>query len=284
MKLSVITDEISLDLARALDVMREFDVHGAELRGIWDTNVSDLPMDKVREAKAVVDAKGFVVSAIASPFFKCALTDDEAGETGRTHLAKTRSLSDQIGLLKHCIELARIFDTRLIRVFAFWKRGPLTQEIEDRIVEAFMEPVKIAEQHGITLVLENEHACYIGTGVETARVIRRINSSHFQVVWDPGNAFFAGEENPFPVGYEAVRDYVAHVHVKDALRLPSGEKKFVVVGEGCLDYPAQLAALKADGYHGFISLETHCKTEGKTGEQNSRECLAALRRMLAELD
>jgi sugar phosphate isomerase/epimerase len=277
-KLSVITDEISLDLAHALDVMREFGVHGAELRGIWDANVADLPAEKVKEAKALLDNNGFTVSAIASPFFKCNLTDNEAGETGSTHLAATRSLGDQIALLERCIELAVTFDTRIIRVFAFWKRGLLTQEIEDRIVEAFAEPVKMAEDRGMILALENEHDCYLGGAVETARVLSRVNSPALKAVWDPGNAFFTGE-NAFPTGYEAIRYYIAHVHVKDALRRPDGQDEFVVVGDGVIDYRAQFAALKSDGYRGYLSLETHCKP----GEEASRRSLAAIKHMLAEL-
>ena len=279
MKLSVITDEISLDLAHALDVMREFGVQAAELRGVWDANIADLSPEKVNQARTLLDEKGLMTSAIASPFFKCNLTDDEEGETGRTHLAATRGLKDQIDLLHKCIELAAAFDTRLIRVFAFWKRGPLTPQIEDRIVEAFAEPVKIAEDAGVVLALENEHACYLGTGVETARVLKRIGSPALRAVWDPGNAFFAGEVPPFPAGYEAIREYVAHVHVKDAWRRPSGEDEFVVVGEGTIDYHGQFAALKKDGYGGYISLETHVQP----GEEASRRCLAAMRSLLAEL-
>lgn len=279
MKLSVITDEISLDLAHALGVMREFGVQGAELRGLWDTNIADLPMQKAKEAKRLLADNGMVVSAIASPFFKCPLTDDEAGETGNTHLAATRGMDDQMALLDRSIELAKLFDTNLIRVFAFWKRGPLTQEKEDRIVEAFAEPVRVAEQNGMILVLENEHACYLGTGADTARVLKRVNSPALRGVWDPGNAFFA-DEDPFPAGYEAMRGYVAHVHVKDAGRNKQGEPQFMVVGEGTIDFRSQFAALSADGYNGFLSLETHCQP----GEECSKRSLAAMKRILAELE
>lgn len=279
MRLSVITDEISLDLAHALDVMREYGVDGAELRGLWDKNIADLSWDQAKEARSLIDARGFVVSAIASPFFKCPLTEDEAGETGQTHLAETRSLKDQHDLLERCFELARLFDTRLIRVFAFWKRGPLTEEIEGRIVEAFRGPAKMAEEQGMTLVLENEHACYIGTGAEAARVIEKVDSPNLKAVWDPGNAYFVGE-NPYPDGYNAIRKHVVHVHVKDAVTLPSGEMQFTVVGEGVIKYADQFASLKADGYHGFISLETHCKP----GEESSRKSLVALRKLLADVE
>jgi sugar phosphate isomerase/epimerase len=277
-KLSVITDEISLDLAHALDVMREFGVQGAELRGVWDSNIGDLSMEEAAKAKGLIEESGMAVAAISSPFFKCSLTDDEAGESGISPLASTRNMDDQMALLDRCIELARLFDTRLIRVFSFWKRGPLTDEIEEQIVEAFVEPVRIAERCGMILVLENEHACYLGTGVDTARVLRKVNSPALRAVWDPGNAFFA-DEDPFPGGYEAIRDYVAHVHVKDAMRNERGESQFAVVGEGSIDFRSQFAALKADGFSGYISLETHCQP----GEECSKLSLTAMNRILADL-
>ena len=42
MRLSVITDEISMDLAHALGVMKEYGCTGAEIRSVWGTNIGDL--------------------------------------------------------------------------------------------------------------------------------------------------------------------------------------------------------------------------------------------------
>ena len=47
MKLSVITDEISQDFEHALDVMAEYGVTGAELRGLWSVNIADLSANDV---------------------------------------------------------------------------------------------------------------------------------------------------------------------------------------------------------------------------------------------
>ena len=50
-----------------------------------------------------------------------------------------------------------------------------------------------ADAGAYTLLLENEHACFIGTGAEAGRIAGEIGSPHFKLVWDPGNAFHAGE-------------------------------------------------------------------------------------------
>lgn len=280
MKLSVITDEISQDFGHSLDVMLEYGVMGAELRGLWGINVGDLTDDHVAEAQRLMKEREIKVSCLASPFYKCDIDSDDATVAGMMHLAEARSYSDQIKLLERLCHLAHEFDTNLIRVFTFWRRGDMTPEIEQRIVDAFEEPVRVAEREGVMLVLENEHACYVGTGEEAARVVRTINSKSVTVCWDPGNAMCAGEK-PYPDGWNAVRDLTTHVHIKDAVG--AGENlAWTVVGTGEIDYVGHFDALRKIGYTGYISLETHYKPEGGSPEDGSRPCLAALRNFVKD--
>ncbi|GAG29536.1 unnamed protein product, partial [marine sediment metagenome] len=162
-----------------------------------------------------------------------------------------------------------------------WKRGDLTPAIEDGIAEGIADAVKYAEDNDVVLCMENEHACYLGTGTETARLLGRFNSPALRAVWDPGNAFMAGEK-AFPDGYRAIRNFIDHVHVKDAELLVAGTKRFVVIGEGEIGYNAQFQALKSDGYEDYISLETHYTPFAGTKEQGSRLCLQALNKLLAD--
>lgn len=260
--------------------MAEYNVTGAELRCLWDVNLADLDDDGIQRAKKLIADRGVKVSCIASPFFKCDLFGAES-VTGMTHGAVERGMEEQMALLEKLISLCDTFDTRFIRVFAFWKRGELTDDIEGRIIDAFEKPAARAAEAGVILGLENEHACYLGTGVETARVAAAINSPGLKVVWDPGNAFAAGEA-PFPVGYEAMKPHLVHVHVKDAVRDDEGKVTFVRIGDGEIDYPGQFRALKADGYDGYISLETHYRPYGNA-EQGSRLCLESLNEMLGSV-
>ncbi len=293
MRLAVITDEIAQDFEHALDVMQEYNVQHAELRGLWGTNIADLSPEQVQRAQTALKTRGMETVCLATPFYKCdfALNVENAGEeAGRMHLARPRGFEEQMQILARCCDLAEVFNTTFIRVFSFWRKEVLTPELEDRIVEAFAEPVEYAKKRGMTLLLENEHACFIGTGAEAARIAKRVDSPHFQLVWDPGNAFYA-EEKPFPDGYEAVKPWLKHIHIKDAVlaSTPHGvQPQWCVIGEGEIDYVGHFSALKRDGYNGFLSLETHYipKTgsgeNGKgTPEDGSRPCLSALNKMLA---
>ena len=281
MKLAVITDEIDADLGHALDVMAEYGVRGAELRQVWDKNIAEAPQDYWQRAKDLLDARGMTVVGIASPFYKCAMPGVEVeGPLGPLHSASARGLGDQIALLERCMEAARFFDTKLIRTFSFWKQGPLTPGQEETIVDAYAEPARMAESAGLTLVIENEHACCLATGAQTARVLAEIASPAVRAVWDPGNAFMAGEL-PFPTGYQAIQEFIAHVHVKDAVVPPGAlAPVWTVVGEGEIDWAGQLAALMHAGYAGWLSLETHYGGHA-TKEASSRACLEGLQAILA---
>lgn len=294
MQLAAITDEISQEFEHALDVMLEYGATGAELRGLWGTNIADLSSEQAARAKAALQARGMQVVGLSTPFFKCDLTPQTTnpGEAaGAMHLATPLGLEQQMDLLTRCIRLAHYFETPLLRVFTFWRKEVLTPEIEQRIVDAFEAPLAIAAQEGVILGLENEHACFIGTGAEAGRIAAAINSPHLKIVWDPGNAYFAGE-TPYPTGYEAVKPWLTHLHVKDGKRVETADQgprpEWCVVGEGEIDYVGQFAALKQDGYTGWISLETHYRPatgnapDGKgTPEEGSRPCLAALRTLIA---
>ncbi|MFM7321139.1 MAG: sugar phosphate isomerase/epimerase family protein [Armatimonadota bacterium] len=279
MRLSCITDEISQDLGHALAVMSEYGIVDAELRNVYGRYIVDADESMLRRVAEDLGRHAMRVCCIDTPLYKCEIDDEAGGSIGATHGAGERTLVDQLGLLQHAIDLCRRFDTDLIRIFSFWRRGPLTPTLEERIAEALARPCQIAERAGVTLLLENEHACTLGTGAETARMVERIGSPALKMLWDPGNAYMAGE-TPFPAGWRAVAAHVAHVHVKDARAPAAGPPEWTCVGEGDIDYAGQFAALRENGYGGVVALETHWRGADADPEASSRACLAALRRML----
>ena len=89
---------------------------------------------------------------------------------------------------------------------------------------------------------------------------------------------------PFTDGYELLKDYIEYVHVKDALM---AEKQVVPAGEGDGEFKPFLAALKASGYDGFLSLEPHLSIAGEsrgwTGSELFGKATEALRHVLADI-
>ena len=76
-------------------------------------------------------------------------------------------------------------------------------------------------------------------------------------------------ETPYPDGYEAIRPFFAHVHIKDAVRAVP-ESYCVKVGTGQVGYPSLLRRLAADGYAGWLSMETHYRLDSHLTEEQMR--------------
>jgi sugar phosphate isomerase/epimerase len=140
----------------------------------------------------------------------------------------------------------------------------------------------VAERENVLLLLENEPSCNGGFAAEVGRLVRRVASPALRALWDPGNEAFGGRP-AFPEGYDAVKDVLGHVHLKDAARMSDGTSRCLPIGGGSVPYAAQIAALERDGYQGLYTLETHYVPEGGTPADGTRLSLEGLRKTLASL-
>ena len=168
------------------------------------------------------------------------------------------------------MEIAHFFGARIIRVFSFW-RTVRPEACLDQICTALDGLARQARAESLIIGLENEHACNIATGAETARVLERIMDPALGIVWDPANALVAGEQ-PFPGGYERLpKTRVVHVHAKDCDML-TGLPTWGPLGTRHVPWKEQISALLADGYRGYLSLETHWSGPGGNKLEGSRIC------------
>jgi L-ribulose-5-phosphate 3-epimerase len=255
--IGAITDEFSLDIEVALDAMSQLGMTIAELRLIGNRNIIDLSDDEVASVRELVERRGMRVLSIASPVLKCVLPDapplDQRFQQDVFGSAYT--IADQPRLAKRAMEIAEIAGAKFIRVFSYW-RTTEPQRCHDRIVEALRELADRAGDRGLTIGLENEHACNVATGAEAGRVLAALDHPSLKSIWDPANAFLLGE-TPFPDGYSKLpASRVAHVHAKDCY-VEGHKPTWGPLGEMDVDWEGQIAALKRDGYTGAISLETH---------------------------
>ena len=275
MRLCIITDDISQDLAHALYVCEDEGVSTIELRAVHEANIVSHNDDSLEEIKAMIDDRGFRVGAIASPFLKCHLRGD-GDPYGATHFAAPASRKEQWDILERSFEVAHLFGAPVVRSFSFW-RVPDPEDVRDEVVGVIAEAAKRTGAAGLTLGIENEHACNLATGAETRWVLDRVPTPALGVIWDPGNEAVMGSE-PFPGGYEQVRDHVVHVHLKDA----DESGNWTEMGTGVIDYAGQFRALARDGYEGLLSLETHYELPDGGAEKAIRESLAAIRGLCEE--
>jgi sugar phosphate isomerase/epimerase len=283
-ELAIFTDDIDQNLDHALDVIEELDVSWVEIRSAWGQNLVHHSGQKIEEIRRAIHNRGMRVACIAAPLFKSRLQGRGKADEELFFAEEQDDMAQQLAILRRSAELARLFDTDLVRCFSFWRIDDDPTALWPDLLESFAPAVRLAEAEGITLVMENDYGCNLGGGAESARFIEQIGSPHLRLLWDPGNAYFVGE-TPYPDGYEAGKHVVGHVHVKDAVfDPPSGTYHWVALGSGEVDLTGQLRALKADGYSGVVSMENHFTPTAGTKEDGVRQSFAGLKRLIAEMN
>lgn len=257
LRTAAITDEFCPDLEAAAQAMTEIGMTGAELRVVFGKNILDLSDEEVDRARQVADSRGLEIISLSSPVLKCVLPDAPPLDSRfqQDVFGSKHTFEDQPRLTARAFEIAHKTGARIIRVFSYW-RVVEPERIFDRVVDALGALAESAAKEDLIIGIENEHACNISTGSDAGRVMAAINHPNLKVVWDPANAYVAGEI-PFPNGYRAIpAGRIAHVHAKDCY-LDGHKPLWGPLGACALDWKGQIAALVADGYEGWVSLETH---------------------------
>lgn len=255
--IAAITDEFSPDLALALDTMAGIGMTGAELRVCWGKNIMDLTDDELDRARDEVHSRGMQVVSIASPLLKCVLPNVGAVDTRfqQDIFASKHTYEDQPRLTEHAFEVAKKMGAKIIRVFSYW-RTVEPERAFDPVVRTLADLAAKAAHEDLVIGVENEHACHLGTAEEIAPAMTAVDHPYLKLVWDPANALVAGED-PFPHGYSLLpKNRIIHVHAKDC-HVENHKPEWGPVGTRDVDWKGQIAALMADGYRGYLSLETH---------------------------
>ena len=257
-RIAAITDEFSpQDLDAALDGMAAVGMTGAEMRVVGGNNMIDLSNDEIDRVRETVTGRGMAIMSLASPLLKCVLPGSPPLDSRVQHdvFGSPHTFEDQPRLTRRAFEIADRLGARIIRVFSYW-RTVEPETCYDRLASALQDLADEASKRGMVIGLENEHACNVGTGGEASRLLAQLDHPALKLLWDPANASILGE-TPFPDGYNAVpADRIVHVHVKDCV-VTDHKPTWGPVGEMGIDWRGQIAALRRDGYDGWLSLETH---------------------------
>ena len=277
-RLAVTTDEIDEDLQVAIALLRRHGLEHCEIRRIWGKYNTSLPIAKIRHARTMLDDAGIRLAILDTGFFKVPLPDSDS-EDG------AKALQKQWDLLERAFERAEVFGTRLIRTFAFtYPRGGRPDAAAyPRIFELVEESAERAQRAGFRLAVENVAGSYVETAAHSAKLLAKVGSPALGLTWDPNNSARAGDDEPFPAGYESLdSSRILHVHFRDYRRTAAGEFEWCGVGDGEFDHVGQLRALLRDGYDGVVSLETHYTIEGSkaaASEHSLKGLLAAVKRV-----
>lgn len=235
-KFSGFSDEIASDIKTQFEVLGKLGIKYFEPRGVDGKNIADLSDSEAVELKEKMDAAGIKVSSIGSPIGKIDIKDDFA---------------PHFELFKRVVAIAKILDTKYIRMFSFYNNTPWTEELKGEVFARLGEMLSYAKENDVILLHENEKGIYGDNAAHCLEIMEKLYCDNFKAVFDPAN--FVQENQDTKEAFEMLKPYIAYMHIKDAKAdgtvVPSG------YGEGNVEYI--LKELFADGYDGFLSLEPH---------------------------
>lgn len=246
-QLSGFGDEIDPNPAVQAAVLLALGASHIEVRSAWGVNVSEMTSNQMAVLKEVLDANGLFTSAVASPIGKVDIGLPVEHEVQR---------------LQRIISVAERLDTKYIRIFSFYPadgQGP--DDIREDVLTRMRALAEEAERAGVVLLHENEKGIYGDTPLRVLDIMTSVNSPALRVAWDNANFVQVGVK-PYTEGYAMLRPYLDYLQVKDAM-MATGT--VVPAGEGDGELEATIAALKADGYAGFASLEPHLDSAHELG-------------------
>ncbi len=262
MKLGVICDGISRDLAYAVDVMDEFELEYAELQFVGDTEVGDHTGAEIRAIDQLLRDHGKPVSCLSRHVFAGLTTANVAGD--EMHIK-------HMDALKRLIEMAQVVGSPLVRIMTnrkeqiLWGHGGaekwnVAHGAWDKTLDLIAPAVELARIDGITLVVETGNGTMVNSNFTARKLIDDLDAKDvLKVLWDPANNCWC-HERAIPDGYEEVKDgYLGHIHIKDVLvDTPRASLTVKKMGEGQLadQFDPMAAALRGDGYDGVISFES----------------------------
>jgi sugar phosphate isomerase/epimerase len=283
-KLGVITDQVDFDLTLALDTFyRKYPLKWAEIRYVrLDGNTryvySDATPQELKRLRAQLDDAGVRVSVLDTAIYKTALPGTiPVGESPAYTNPAHQQLSRQREDLKRAAEAAHALGSRRIRIFTF-RRVASPASIFNRVVEELQAAISVAQQHDVTLLVENEYDCNTATGQETAQLFRAIPDGRLKHNWDPCNSYEMGE-TPFPVVWDQLdHARISHIHLKDA-----AGKEWKPIGSGKIDFAGQFLALKRINYAGTLSLETRYRDPRGDAYASSTESMNGLLSVLKRI-
>ena len=288
----VITDEIDQDFARACQVARAEGMEYVELHRLWNKDIDELTQAELDQVERIIAENGLrthlVCGMLLRPFSLADVELDSMEQHPRfqEHMAK----------LDRFVAIARQMHAPYIRTFGFTRDvggdnpSPRSADgggISDETLAKIAKGLRIACEHiadtGLALALENARSLYANTGGNMRRVLDAVDHPALKIIWDPANAFVAGEDPA--AGYAAVRGHIVDIHCKDAkvADAATGLTTWARIGDGGTNWTEHLALI-ADEPVNTYTIETHWNPGGQDKAANTRQTFASLKQLIATLD
>ena len=264
MFLSIFTDELGMDLTKALPILKSWGLTHCDLRGrIFGQSFESLTDAQIESVKALLDEHDLKVGCLQSSLAKVHLPDEP----------RCRAEEEK---LEAIIRVADALDCRLVRSFFYWQppkaeTGAVATrpDMLQRVLDHFAPLAERAKEAGLTLAFEN---CGVTT-YEVEAVLDALDVPEWGMAWDVSNTWDSPERRQDEVAYLVRCAQLARcVHVKARSVVPG-------LGDTMVPWERVLATCSAAGMEGPVSVETHNPDPSLSNEEVSHQVTRAMQRV-----
>ena len=176
--------------------------------------------------------------------------------------------------LQVCIAMASHLRAKVV-AFASGIKDPNVSEKTSRrhLVDAIRHLCSYAKEHGVVLALEPEPGMFVETLADYDRIKEESGRDDLRLTLDIGH-IYCSEKEPAERIINMYRNEMANVHLED---IKGGVHNHLPPGEGDVDFPAVLKALKAIDYRGLVNLEL--SRSSHDAPSVARDALAYIKRI-----
>ena len=284
MKIGVMVESFRMPFRKVIPLARELGAEGVQIYvSKGEFTPDNLSPSGRRELRDYLRGWNMEISALCGDFGGHGFIKEEENDWKISQTLKIMDLAKDLG--------TQVVTTHI---------GVIPEERVDedyRVLKSAMEELGYwGDRKGIFLAIE--------TGPETPEVLQRfiedVNRESIRVNYDPANLVMCAGVDAAE-GVYVLRDYIVHTHAKDGVKLSSlspGEiyRRFaeegleekwweehfreLPLGEGKVDFPRYLRALRDTGYEGFLTVE---REVGDNPVEDIKKAVEYLKRILKEL-
>ena len=261
MKIGVIPNSFGVDFKTAVGYAKELGVQGLQP---YVTNGELCPERLSKQDRAdllkFVQSNGLVFSALCADF-GLEFNVPEINPYGLQRTMWMMDLALDLGTNIITTHIGRVPDDENSREY-------------ENVVKSIEKLGRYGDEIGVVFATE--------TGPEMAIKLRgaleKADTKSAKVNLDPANFVMVAGQDPVEAVH-ILRDYIVHTHAKDGVKLENGYQE-LPLGSGGVPYPQYLAALKEEGYDGFLTIEREC---GADRYGDIKTAVDFLKAQLAEL-
>ncbi len=272
MNICCINDQVNQDVHVSFRILHDLGYRHVEVHAINHNSIEEASERDIADIENAAKKYNMNIVALASTVFMMTSlhNQNDISDFNPAFYKIEGSLESHLHHLKKVCTLANRLNCHVVRVFPFRASDNqiiLGSESDiQKMIEPFKKAVSIAKEHNVVLAVENCPYSYLPKGNMTFELVKKIDSAHLKLLYDPGNSYRANKDR-LPPHYlntsildelDYIFPYVEHIHLKDYkydLKNPSKPFKHVAFTKGDVPIKEIIDYLKANNYTKALSCE-----------------------------